>query len=100
MSDPPSLEEVRSRLKEAKPGLAEAYSVSEIGIFGSYVRGDQGRASDVDILVSFEEPIGLIRFVGLQEELSELLGVDVDLTTRGGLKPWMRERVESEVVPA
>lgn len=100
MSDPPSLEELRSRLREAKPGLAETYGVSEIGIFGSYARGDQEPASDVDILVSFEEPIGLIRFVGLQEELGDLLGVEVDLTTRNALKPWMRDRVENEVVTA
>lgn len=100
MSSPPPLEEIRSRLREAKPRLAEDYGVSEIGVFGSYVRGEETGRSDVDILVSFDRPIGMIRFVGLEQELAELLGIDVDLTTRDGLKPWLRDRVENEVVSA
>lgn len=99
MTEAPSLEEIRSRLREVKPRLTEEYGVAEIGVFGSYVRGEQTEGSDIDILVRFEEPIGLMRFVGLQEDLADALGVDVDLTTPASLKPWMRGRVEDEVVP-
>lgn len=100
MTEPPPLEEIRQRLRQEKPRLAEDYGVSEIGVFGSIARGEGEEGSDVDILVRFDRPIGLIRFVGLEQEIEELLGVEVDLTTPKGLKPWMRSRVEDEVVPA
>ncbi len=56
-----SLEEIKEILKKQKPAIRERYSVSKIGIFGSYVRGEQKRKSDVDILVEFERPLHLWR---------------------------------------
>lgn len=100
MSDPPSLEEIQTTLAEEKPRLAEEYGVAELGVFGSIARGEGTGTSDVDILVTFEKPIGLIRFVGLEQEIEDILGLNVDLNTKKSLKPWMRDRVEDEVVPA
>jgi predicted nucleotidyltransferase len=54
--------------------LAENYKVKEIGIFGSYIRGEQQEISDLDILVDFKEVIGLFKFIALERYLSELLG--------------------------
>ena len=69
-----------------------------MGVFGSYVRKEQVKASDLDILVDFEKPISLLRFVELEAELSEMTGVDVDLVSREALKPYIGESVRREVV--
>ena len=73
--------------------LRREYSVERIGLFGSYVRGDQEEGSDVDLLVDFERPVGLFRFVSLRDYLSERLGTRVDLATVAALKADFRERV-------
>jgi predicted nucleotidyltransferase len=63
------------------------------------VRNEQGPESDLDILVTFSEPPGLIQFVALENHLSDLLGVDVDLVMKTALKPHLGERILHEVVP-
>ena len=78
--------------------LEEEFSVSSIGLFGSYVRDDQNTGSDLDILVEFSTPISLLKFVSLKRTLSQLLGVNVDLVMKKGLKPRIGERILSEVV--
>jgi hypothetical protein len=62
-------ETIKTKLAAYKPFLAERYGVKEIGIFGSYVRGEQQRESDVDILVDFTASISLLDFVHLENEL-------------------------------
>ena len=58
-----TLDEIRDILAQHKKELAHRYKVKEIGIFGSYIKGKQKKKSDVDILVEFEEPIGLFKFI-------------------------------------
>ena len=70
----------------------------EVGIFGSFVRGEEKDTSDLDILVELERPVGLIKFVGLQNYLSDELGEKVDLVTISALKPRIKENILSEVV--
>jgi predicted nucleotidyltransferase len=91
------LEEIQKRVKERKGELKEEYKVKEIGIFGSYIRGDQQENSDLDILVDFEETIGLFKFVALERYLSRLLGVKVDLVMKSALKPRIGARILKEV---
>ena len=74
------------------------YPIREIGVSGSCVRHEQGTSSDLDILVDFEKPISLFRFVELEAELSEMTGVDVDLVSREALKPHIGESVRREVI--
>ncbi len=83
------------------PELRREYGVKYLGVFGSYVKGRQRRRSDVDLLVEFEEGtrMTLFRFVGLQEDLAELLGVKVDLVMKTALKPAIGQRILAEVVP-
>lgn len=81
-----------------KPFLASEYHVQEIGLFGSYVRDEQTGSSDLDVLVSFEQPVSLLELVRLENELTEQLGVPVDLVTKDSLKPRIRERVANDVV--
>lgn len=93
-----SLEEVKRVLAEHRDELRERFKVKEIGIFGSFVRGEQRKRSDVDILVEFEEPPSLFEFMDLEDYLSKLLGLKVDLVTRDALKPRIGEHILREVV--
>lgn len=91
-------EDLREDLAALKPFLEEEYHVSELGVFGSYVRDEQTEESDLDVLVVFEEPVSLFDLVRLEDELATRLGVDVDLVTRNSLKPRIRARVTDDVV--
>lgn len=93
-------DEIKQILTEHKEELKEKYGVKEIGIFGSYVRKEQKKISDVDILVEFEEDadIGLLKFVNMENYLSGLLGVKVDLVEKSGLKPRIGKHILKEVV--
>ena len=95
-----TLSELTKTLLHNKAELREKYKVKEIGVFGSYVRGQQKKRSDVDILVEFEESstLSLLDFIGLENHLSKLLGVKVDLVEKQTLKPRIGKRVLEEVV--
>ena len=70
------------------------YQLEWVGIFGSWARGENGAGSDLDILIKFSKPVSLLTFVRMERELSELLGLKVDLVSEGGLKnERMRKRV-------
>ena len=92
------LEEIQEILRQKKPILRERFKVKEIGIFGSFVRGEEKDTSDLDILVELERPVGLIKFVGLQNYLSDELGEKVDLVTKSALKPRIKKNILSEGV--
>jgi hypothetical protein len=93
-----TLEEIKQRLREQRSILATKYKVKEIGLFGSYVRGQQAPQSDLDILIDFDEYPSLLEFVGIEDELSQALGVKVDLVMKTGLKPRLGRRILREVV--
>lgn len=71
-----------------------------MGIFGSYVRGEQRPDSDLDVLVNYQEVPSLIEFIRLEDYLSQLTGIEVDLVMADGLKPRIGERILQEVVYA
>ncbi|MBW9222614.1 nucleotidyltransferase family protein [Methanothermococcus sp. SCGC AD-155-C09] len=83
-------------LKKLKPILKKEFKVSRIGIFGSVVRGEQRKDSDIDIIVEFSEPIGL-RFIELAEFLEKKLGRKVDLVSKEGISPYIKPYIEREV---
>ena len=89
---------VKAKLQEQKPLLAEKFKVKEIGIFGSFVRGEQSEGSDIDILVEFSEPIGFFAFIDLEDHLSEILDAQVDLVSRKALKPNIGKNILRELV--
>ena len=72
-------------LREHRSDLAQRYNIASLGIFGSYVRNDQRDGSDLDILVSFTEAPGLFKLAELQDELSAMLGLSVNLVVRSAL---------------
>ena len=92
------VEEIKKILKDNKSVLKDEYGVIEIGLFGSYIKGNQKEASDVDILVEFEKAIDLFTFVQLKNHLSVLLGANVDLVIKKALKPKIGKRILSETV--
>ena len=93
-----TLEEIKQWLVQHKLLLQERYKVSELGIFGSYVRQEQTENSDVDLLVEFSETPSLLKFINLENYLSDKLGVKVDLVHKKGLKPRIGERILAEVI--
>ncbi len=91
-------DEILRVLKELKPEIKAKYKVKEIGIFGSFVREEQSETSDIDILVEFEAPIGLFKFLELEEYLESRLGRKVDLVSKKGLKPRIGRYILQEVL--
>lgn len=87
-------------LKRELPFIKTKYKVSRIALFGSYVRGEQKKKSDVDILVEFEEPLGYFRFIELEEYLSLKIRAKVDLVTPDALKPLIKPNIMGEAVYA
>jgi predicted nucleotidyltransferase len=85
---------------KALHGELKAYKVREIGVFGSVVRGEQKHASDIDVLVDFEDNADLFDLVGLGSFLEEKLGQKVDVVPRRALRQEIRDFVLKEVVPA
>jgi len=93
-----NLVNIKQILEENKDRLRNEYNVKEIGIFGSYVRDEQKENSDLDILVDFEKPIGLFKFMELEEYLCNLLNIKIDLVSRKALKPFIGKYILEEVV--
>ena len=95
-----SLAEIKQILQKHQVKLVEDYGVTVIGVFGSYVRNEQGPESDVDILLDVPEDAGLDLFdlVRLQNELTDLLGVRADIALKRNLRKRIGERILQEVV--
>ena len=89
---------IKADIRRCKRTLRKEYGVRSLGLFGSYARGEQGRKSDIDILVEFEAPIGLFRFNRLERQLGEILGGRVDLVMKSALKPHIGRRILEEVI--
>lgn len=89
-------EQILQRLRENYHYLSTEYGVKRVGIFGSYAKGTPQEASDIDILVEFEHPIGL-GFMELGDYLEQLLGAKVDMLTLAGLQGIRVERVARDI---
>lgn len=94
-----TLDDIMTQLRALQPDLRRRYPIRSMGVFGSYVRGEQREDSDVDVLVELGDGMDLIAYAGLQLELSDALGVSVDLVEREALRPRFAPHVLSEVVP-
>jgi predicted nucleotidyltransferase len=92
-----TLNQLLPRLQASLPDLIARYQIASLGIFGSYVRGEEQPGSDLDLLVEFQEPPTLFGFIRLENELSALLGVEVDLVMKSALKPGIGRYILEEV---
>lgn len=77
--------------------ILDKYGAQTIGIFGSYARGVQRPDSDLDLLVNFKERKSLLTLVRIERELSESIGVKVDLLTEGAVSPYLIDRIKSDL---
>jgi uncharacterized protein len=89
--------EIIDIIKNSKPEMQARFGVNKVGLFGSYVRDQQRRRSDIDILVSFSRDIDLFDFLDLREYLEDRLQQKVDLVMESALKPAIGKRILSEV---
>ena len=93
-----TLIDIQNILNELKSELIEKYHVRQLGIFGSYARGDYNSASDIDVLVEYAQKPSLFDLIELQQYLSDRLQMKVDLVTKDGLKPKIKEKILAEVI--
>ena len=84
-------------LRNLKVDLEKRYPISRLALFGSYARGEETESSDCDLLVEFSSPVGM-EFIRLAEELEKALGVQVDLVSRGGIKPRYYKAIEPDLI--
>jgi predicted nucleotidyltransferase len=94
------LEQIKQKLTQNLTHIQQQYHITQLGIFGSYIRGEATENSDLDILVEFEPQarFGLLTFCELENYLSELLSLKVDLVMKDGLKPHIGKNILKEVV--
>jgi uncharacterized protein len=92
------IDKIIEKLKELKPEIEKRYKVTEIGVFGSYLRDEQTENSDIDILIDYERGMTLFSFCELENWLSDILENKVDLVMKKSLKPRIGKRILSEVV--
>jgi uncharacterized protein len=90
---------VQLKLRERFPSFATRYGISTLSLFGSRVRGDSRADSDLDILVRFDKTPSLLTFIKLENELSDLLGMQVDLVMANALRPDVATEVLTTSVP-
>lgn len=93
-----TIEDIKSCLNQQKSFLNEKFRVKRFGIFGSYSRQEQTPSSDLDILVDYEELPNLLELIELEYYLEEILHLKIDLVTRNGIKPQLRDSILSEVM--
>ncbi|CUS03025.2 conserved protein of unknown function [Candidatus Promineifilum breve] len=93
-----SLEDLIDTIRVEKAALADQYAIRSLGVFGSFVRGEAAAESDLDLLVEFSTPPTLFEFVRLQNELSDRLGLKVDLVMKSALKPTIGKQILEEVI--
>ena len=92
------LKQIQGILASNKGELRKRYKVRELGIFGSYARGQQKKTSDVDILVRFNPNATLFDFVGLGNYLEEKLKIKVDVVSENGIRPELRSNIVKGVL--
>lgn len=91
------LQEVKDRLLKLKPELAAKFHVKSLGLFGSVVRNDFNPQSDIDIIVDFDQPVG-IEFIDLANYMEDLFLIRVDLVSRKGIKDKYFQLIEKEII--
>ena len=95
-----SLATIKAKIEKIEPILKTEYHITELGIFGSYVRGEQTDSSDVDILVEFDPnfDFGLFTYCHIQNYISDTLNKKVDLVMKISLKPYIGQHILEEVI--
>lgn len=91
--------EIRTILHAHDRDLRNQYGITGLSVFGSVVRGEAREDSDVDILATFDQPVGLLKLIDAEYYLSDLLGSKVDLIPVDEVRPELKEQIYNEAVP-
>lgn len=92
---------VMNKLSENEDELRSRFAVESLALFGSVARNEAADASDVDLLVEFNRPVGLLHVIGTRQHIEQLLGVaHVDLVLRRAVLPELQEDILAEAVDA
>ena len=93
-------EEILNKLKEIKPILQDKFYIKNLGLFGSYVRGENSDSSDMDILYEYDEnkDFSLFTLIDLEDFLTNIFCIKVDLANKKSLKPDLRDNILNEVI--
>jgi predicted nucleotidyltransferase len=78
--------------------IAASHGAEDVRVFGSFVRGEAGLNSDIDILVRLSRGRSLLDIVAIKQDLEDLLGCEVDVVTEAAISPYIREQVLEEAV--
>jgi len=84
-------------IQAASAPVFKRYGVVKASLFGSAARGEAGPDSDIDLLISLEKPIGLLKFSELAEQLEQALGRKVDLATHRSVNPHLAKRIANDL---
>ena len=93
-----TIDEIKEILQNNKTYLEEKFFVEKFFLFGSYAKNQQTAKSDIDLLVSFKQPVDFIAFVDLQDFISELFKKKIDLGTLGSLKEFVKDSILKEAI--
>lgn len=92
-----TMQEIRKTLTDHRSQLIDKYPIKSIAIFGSYARNEQTDNSDIDIMVEFNDKIG-IKFIDLADELENYIGIKVDLVSRNGIKDKYFQVIKPDLI--
>ena len=92
-----TLNEIKATLRKNKSRLYSSYPIASMAIFGSFSRKEENELSDIDILVEFNDKIG-VRFIDLANELEKLFGLKVDLVSKNGIKQGYLQYIEQDLI--
>ncbi len=93
-----TVDEIKKILQSNKKYLEEKFFVDKFFLFGSYAKNQQTEQSDIDLLVSFKQPVDFIEFINLQDYISDLFNKKIDLGTIGSLKKFIKDKIMKEAI--
>jgi predicted nucleotidyltransferase len=93
-----NLTAIKKIIRDHKTLLRDRYHINRIGVFGSYARGDTHSGSDVDVLVEFSEPISLIQLVSLENYLTDIVGLKVDVVPKDDIRKELKDTILKDAV--
>jgi predicted nucleotidyltransferase len=94
-----TLDEIKTTIRKNFDHLKSEYNVLTLGVFGSYTKNMQSNRSDLDLLVTFSKAPSLLKYIALENYLSRILDLQVDLVMKKSLKPHIKDFILSEVHP-
>jgi len=95
-----SIEHILICIRKEMPYLKSHFQIKTIGVFGSYARDNASEKSDLDILVEYDISPGFIKFIQLEDFLSKLLNIEVDLVSVNALNDYIRPSILAEIIYA